>query len=53
MSARQTAGTVRTRFVDASQPHPFRPEATVDWGYRPHCLDCGGERCAQLHRGQR
>lgn len=53
MPHRHTAGTARARFTVATQPHTFRPEGVDDWGYRPRCLDCGGERNADLHRKQR
>lgn len=34
----------------AHTSHPFLPEQAIDWGYRPHCQVCRGERYAPLHR---
>lgn len=54
MPHRHTAGTASWRTFDTPcpTPHPWHPEAIADWGYTPHCLDCGGERYDELHRRQ-
>lgn len=49
----QTAGTASGRFMpSAFTPHAFRPDRLADWGYRPRCTECHGERFDALHRRQ-
>jgi cytochrome c len=50
----QTAGTASGRFMpSALTPHAFSPDRLADWGYRPRCTECHGERGDGLHRRPR
>jgi hypothetical protein len=54
MNNDHTAGTATERFMPSTlTPHTFSPDRLADWGYRPRCTECHGERLDVLHRRPR